>query len=1556
MKKLEVRETTMGDVTHKLQIVGRIINPRRRRGSGSPSISLGDDEAIEMEETDYLGNHRPPRSRRESRHLSDASCQRAIFKKRTCRKFVRRREKNKRLSISSADSILTPRCWCGRTYEEHDFDKNANGGNHPANNLTANPATHNDDDANHTFETYYARYSDAVEDTDAAGIIKFTIGGEAEHDYWFAEDETRYIRFDKDTPVHRLLDKLLSAEEEWNLGDPSLIVSVVGQVDGYAHGSFNGGGAGVTASLRDCLFSIFRDTPNSWVLTGGLHAGIGKYVGAVVKDINMKKNQVEERSENVSLTCIGVTNWGVVKNKEILVDPDVKRRPSPRQYDRRVTYDVEDVGYGKCVFPRAFRYEEYLDPNHTHFLLVDDGTVGRMDDAIPFQIRNKIMENSSCPSANLLFGGDIHDLDDIIHSLTKEGRTKASTSSITEEGDYKTPCIVIKGSGKAADLIALGMELLEAKRKSDNLQDYITDIVNSKAMKEMMMREFGDVKNVKWRLKKCLEAHESSLIYVYDPHEDESVNVEVLKAFHKHGRGNIMEKFEVAYLWNQIEVAKDMWEEMIEKEEKISSVKWVIKALAEGNLQFAQLFLEDACTNGDFMKQSHLRDLYLKYSTKAKKKRMQNYLVAESSVEVNGFETYMKKLAHFFTRPQEKDYDMEKQVFFTQTMEYYNPMASSAQFSDDGFSLEKKSYSQTLADLFVWCLFVGHYDIANWLMKLTRFPTAFGLMAANVLRGLIPYTDGKDEKILLETKAKEFEQYSVEVLCKCHETDPLKAKFVMVQGLEIFERTSCMELAARDKHCLEFICHTAYQSHLTDIWRRCHKKAKPTYRLVTFFSFCLFAQLVLCPFAFDHAEATMHSPTLAAILIAFGILLTFGLVLIFAVRGMKTMRKSKPAAKDFKELENLSATNDFLFSIGIECGYARSSDKQTDCLLDLKDYFRSPVAKFYLHCTSYAVYLMVYAYFLLFDTHTGFVQESPSSFEVIMYVFWFSYITQEFKQVAKNDLSAPLYQSNWRPWLTHAHSSIRLYFTSVWNWYDLILLVTTTVIFIFRVVLYASEPGPIHSNGEQYLTLAFSVVFALFLIRLLQFFLVNILLGPKLLMIAQMLTDLLYFGLFLIIFLVSFSLVSHTMLAVLHKDQERKLSLDLIANLFRRGFWNLFGETFMDEYTELAENVEPDNSTAHFTLPTYAEVSTKILIPLLQGVYMFVTVVLLLNLLIAIFTYNITKLQEKEIKLWFIHRREVIFEYFHRPALPQPFSLIINIRDFVIWVRKMIYSGPVHCCATIPKVFTCRMLCVYPDKKLLKSHLGEKILKRVERWEKMMSNSVQEAQRSVDQSDSSFAIGEIRKSIRTLTKMQLLEDVSLENLDMKSKLGGLEDMMQKMSRQVKQQQEESKKSQPARSEPCRANCSACQKLLDVDKFYFEEDGDPFFVKQKIDCNTSGLIFGVTCRKCHPTHPIVLQVMKGFSVKETPKALPSQVQPRPAITSDGNSMRINYMKKIFRDLVNETLTNPPNHFDAVDHIPSKHMKFVGIEPLNMQKKFEIPERVRFWEGKCAAAVN
>ena len=108
-------------------------------------------------------------------------------------------------------------------------------------------------------------------------------------------------------------------------------------------------------------------TPGCWVITGGTNTGVMKHVG--------------EALQGQSKTLIGIATWGIVSNKEMLV------RTADIPLGGKFPYNVESSLVQKGA---------YLDHNHTHFLLIHDGSEGKFGVEIPFRSKFEkyIMESS----------------------------------------------------------------------------------------------------------------------------------------------------------------------------------------------------------------------------------------------------------------------------------------------------------------------------------------------------------------------------------------------------------------------------------------------------------------------------------------------------------------------------------------------------------------------------------------------------------------------------------------------------------------------------------------------------------------------------------------------------------------------------------------------------------------------------------------------------------------------------------------------------------------------------------------------------------------------------------------------------------------------------------------------------------------------------------------------------------------------------------------------------------------------------------------------------------
>ena len=92
-----------------------------------------------------------------------------------------------------------------------------------------------------------------------------------------------------------------------------------------------------------------------WFITSGLDTGISKTVGKAL--------------QFVSKSCIGIVPWGTVSNNNQFVAKDKST------LGQTITYKSK----------KGNKREICLDHNHTHFIMVDDGTT-KANAEIPFRL------------------------------------------------------------------------------------------------------------------------------------------------------------------------------------------------------------------------------------------------------------------------------------------------------------------------------------------------------------------------------------------------------------------------------------------------------------------------------------------------------------------------------------------------------------------------------------------------------------------------------------------------------------------------------------------------------------------------------------------------------------------------------------------------------------------------------------------------------------------------------------------------------------------------------------------------------------------------------------------------------------------------------------------------------------------------------------------------------------------------------------------------------------------------------------------------------------------
>ena len=167
--------------------------------------------------------------------------------------------------------------------------------------------------------------------------------------------------------------------DAWRLPAPSVIISVTGGARSldlndkqklvFRRGLLEAAKRASTGGLVDGQEGEMTMVP--WVVTGGTHTGVMELVGRAMAGLE---------SDAQPIPCIGVAPWGIVSQREHMAQkvrattPGARHEPLSKKrsrlgfryvYGSRQDDDTADV-----------HEKNALDQNHSHFLLVDDGSVG----------------------------------------------------------------------------------------------------------------------------------------------------------------------------------------------------------------------------------------------------------------------------------------------------------------------------------------------------------------------------------------------------------------------------------------------------------------------------------------------------------------------------------------------------------------------------------------------------------------------------------------------------------------------------------------------------------------------------------------------------------------------------------------------------------------------------------------------------------------------------------------------------------------------------------------------------------------------------------------------------------------------------------------------------------------------------------------------------------------------------------------------------------------------------------------------------------------------------
>ncbi|XP_052235200.1 transient receptor potential cation channel subfamily M member 7-like isoform X2 [Dreissena polymorpha] len=339
---------------------------------------------------------------------------------------------------------------------------------------------------------------------------------------------------------------------------------------------------------------------------------------------------------------------------------------------------------------------------------------------------------------------------------------------------------------------------------------------------------------------------------------------------------------------------------------------------------------------------------------------------------------------------------------------------------------------------------------------------------------------------------------------------------------------------------------------------------------------------------------------------------------------------------------------------------------------------QAPKCKFVYNAISQLLFLFLFAYVLLFE-----LTPNVSFSEYVLLTWVIAISVEELRQMLqmpghKNDKTAT--QS------VQLRTKLKNYILDGWNWIDIFTIILFVLGFGLR---FAHFPDKI-----DYPRLVYAFDFAAFCIRLLYIFSIEKAIGPKIIIFKKMVKDLRHFYVIMVVFVVAYAITSYSILY-----PGAKITLANAKHLIRRPYWLLYGELTLDETEEFKDCTNDTGLWENGTTRLCPTETGRTYGPFMMGVYLMFSNILLLNILIAMFNYTFTKIQDKSEKIWCFQRFVVIKDYAQRPVLCPPLNLLS-------WPIYKLFQ----CCVTKrtkDELSDDHFHVPYDDKGLRKTNYGE---------------------------------------------------------------------------------------------------------------------------------------------------------------------------------------------------------------------------------------------------------
>ncbi|XP_051484147.1 transient receptor potential cation channel subfamily M member 7 isoform X2 [Apus apus] len=1063
--------------------------------------------------------------------------------------------------------------------------------------------------------------------TDAYGVINFQGGS---HSY-----RAKYVRLSYDTKPEAILQLML---KEWQMELPKLVISVHGGMQKFE----------LHPRIKQLLGKGLIKaavTTGAWIITGGVNTGVAKHVGDALREHASRSSR--------KICTIGIAPWGVIENRNDLVGRDVV------------------APYQTLLNPLSKL--NVLNNLHSHFILVDDGTVGKYGAEV--KLRRELEKTINLQRIHARIGQGVP----VVALVFEGGPNVILTVLDFLQESPPVPVVVCEGTGRAADILAYVHKQTE---EGGNVPEGAEPEIISTIKKTF---NFGQSEAVHLfqTLLECMKKKELITVFHIGSDEHQDIDVAILTALLKGTNASAFDQLVLTLAWDRVDIAKN--------HVFVYGQQWLVGSLEQAMLDalvmdrvaFVKLLIENGVSMHKFLTIPRLEELYntkqgptnptlfhlvrdvkqgnlppgykinlidvglvIEYLmggtyrctyTRKRFRAIYNSLSGSnrrSGRNPSSTTPQMCKSHESFGNRADKKEKM-RHNHFIKTAQPYKPKIDTGaeegkkkRTKDEIVDIddpETRRFAYPLNELLLWAVLMKRQKMALFFWQHGEESMAKALVACKVYRSMAYEAKQSD---LVDDTSEELKQYSnefgqlaVELLEQSFRQDETMAMKLLTYELKNWSNSTCLKLAVSSR-LRPFVAHTCTQMLLSDMWMgRLNMRKNSWYKVIL--SILLPPAILLLEYK-TKAEMS-HIPQ---------------------------SQDAHQMAMDDSENNFQNAADEIPMEVFKEVRILDSTFEKHDMETPAKPkrlpitqkfyaFYHAPIVKFWFNTLAYLGFLMLYTFVVLVK-----MEELPSVQEWIVIAYIFTSAIEKIREIFMSEAGK-------------INQKIKVWFSDYFNISDTVAIVTFFIGFALRF----GAKGNFGENTyrENYVFVAGRITYCLNIIfwyvRLLDFLAVNQQAGPYVMMIGKMVANMFYIVVIMALVLLSFGVPRK---AILYPDEAP--SWTLARDIVFHPYWMIFGEVYAYEIDVCANN--SDEKVAHLCGPgTW-------LTPFLQAVYLFVQYIIMVNLLIAFF--NNVYLQVKAISniVWKYQRYHFIMAYHEKPVLPPPLIILSHMASLFCCICK----------------------------------------------------------------------------------------------------------------------------------------------------------------------------------------------------------------------------------------------------------------------------------------------